>query len=102
MTAKETTKSRSVRCARVTIDGHVQGVGFRQTTCRVAQSYRIVGYVMNLPDGSVELMAQGDQVEVLKFLDALRAQSIYRFVRQERLNWLEATQNVDRFEVRYG
>lgn len=61
-----------------------------------------MGYVKNLQDGSVELMAQGEQIEVLNFLDALRAQAIFRFVRQEDLNWLETTQEFDRFEIRYG
>lgn len=61
-----------------------------------------MGYVKNLQDGSVELMAQGEQIEVLNFLDALRTQAIFRFVRQENLNWLETTQEFDGFEVRYG
>ncbi|MCZ7591013.1 MAG: acylphosphatase [Kiritimatiellae bacterium] len=102
MNAKQTTRGHAVRCARVHLDGRVQGVGFRQTTCLVARGYRIVGYVKNLQDGSVELMAQGEQIEVLNFLDALRAQAIFRFVRQEDLNWLETTQEFDRFEIRYG
>lgn len=102
MNAKATTKGHAVRCARVHFDGRVQGVGFRQTTCLVARGYQIVGYVKNLQDGSVELLAQGGQVEVLKFLDALRAQGIFRFVRQEKLNWLETTQEFDGFDIRYG
>lgn len=44
--------------------GNVQGVGFRYTTCNVARSYAAAGYVKNLPDGSVELVIEGDAKEL--------------------------------------
>ncbi|HPF17192.1 MAG TPA: acylphosphatase [Thermotogota bacterium] len=40
--------------------GHVQGVGFRYFTFRMAQTYGIKGSVRNLSDGSVEVLAQSD------------------------------------------
>ena len=39
--------------------GRVQGVGFRWTTRRIACEYDVTGYVMNLPDGRVELAVEG-------------------------------------------
>ena len=39
--------------------GHVQGVGFRYTTRSVASRFAVTGYVRNLPDGRVELVAEG-------------------------------------------
>jgi acylphosphatase len=39
--------------------GRVQGVGFRYTVRRIATNHPVTGYVKNLPDGSVELVAQG-------------------------------------------
>ncbi len=54
---------------RVTVlySGHVQGVGFRYTVCRVAEDFSVTGRVRNLADGRVELVAEGapDQVEGL-------------------------------------
>jgi acylphosphatase len=44
---------------RVLYSGRVQGVGFRYTARRIAQGYPISGYVKNLPDGRVELLAEG-------------------------------------------
>lgn len=44
--------------------GHVQGVGFRQTTCLIAASYAVTGYVENLDDGRVHLEIQGPRSEV--------------------------------------
>lgn len=50
---------------RVIFRGHVQGVGFRYTVLRLAQPYpSITGYIRNLPDGSVELLAQGPSHDV--------------------------------------
>ena len=51
--------------ARVT--GKVQGVFYRASTREVAQRLGLTGWVMNMPDGSVELEAQGpeDKVETL-------------------------------------
>ncbi len=39
--------------------GRVQGVGFRFTAQRIALRYELAGFVKNLPDGSVEMFAQG-------------------------------------------
>ena len=44
--------------------GRVQGVGFRFTAHNIARRYAISGYVRNLPDGTVEMLAQGPPEEV--------------------------------------
>ena len=58
-------------CKRVTYSGTVQGVGFRYTARRIAQGYDVAGYVRNLPDGTVELVAEGEPGEVERFLGAV-------------------------------
>jgi acylphosphatase len=52
--------------------GDVQGVGFRYTACRVAVQYEVTGYVRNLPDGRVEVVAEGPSQEIDAFLAELR------------------------------
>lgn len=49
--------------------GHVQGVGFRYTVLGIARGYAVSGYVKNLPDGQVELWAEGEANEVDRFLE---------------------------------
>lgn len=44
--------------------GRVQGVGFRFTTQRIALRYELTGFVKNLPDGTVEMFAQGHTKDV--------------------------------------
>ena len=51
--------------------GEVQGVGFRGYTRRLAESYGVSGYVRNMPDGSVELVAEGDENTVVAFREEL-------------------------------
>ena len=48
--------------------GRVQGVGFRFTAQRVAAGHAVGGYVRNLPDGRVELVAEGEAAEVNELL----------------------------------
>lgn len=51
--------------------GRVQGVGFRYTCYHLAGNHEVTGFVKNLPDGSVELFAQGPADEVTSFLQAI-------------------------------
>jgi len=42
----------------------VQGVGFRYTAHRMAYRHQLVGFVRNLPDGTVEMFAQGTDQDI--------------------------------------
>lgn len=55
-------------CRKYSITGRVQGVFFRASTAEVARDLGLVGYAVNLPDGSVEVLACGaeDKIEVLQ------------------------------------
>jgi acylphosphatase len=53
--------------------GDVQGVGFRATAARIARRHPAVrGWVRNLPDGRVELLADGPEAAVAEFLADVR------------------------------
>jgi len=54
------------------VEGRVQGVGFRYHATDRALRLKLTGWVRNLPDGSVELEAQGKEGEVSRFLEYLR------------------------------
>ncbi len=58
---------------RVIYHGRVQGVGFRATTSHLARGFRVKGYVRNQSDGTVELAACGEQLELERFLAAISA-----------------------------
>lgn len=58
----------NLHAERVIYAGHVQGVGFRYTVRSLARRHPVSGYVRNLPDGSVELVAQGTLAAVNSLL----------------------------------
>jgi acylphosphatase len=58
-------------CKRVRYFGRVQGVGFRYTAHGLAQGFAVAGHVRNLPDGSVEVVAEGPADQVDNFLAAV-------------------------------
>jgi acylphosphatase len=60
-------------CKRVTYAGRVQGVGFRYTARHLADKFPVGGYVRNLADGNVELVAEGTGDQVEAFLQAVAA-----------------------------
>ena len=55
------------------VSGEVQGVGFRFFTQRVAARHQVVGYVRNLADGRVEVLAEGTPEGVEGFKHDLAA-----------------------------
>ena len=61
--------------------GRVQGVGFRYTAREVACGYEVTGFVRNLPDGRVEMAAEGEEEEVKAFLDAIKASQLGSHIR---------------------
>jgi len=63
---------KPMKACLVHYTGKVQGVGFRATTAEIARDYPVAGWVKNLPDGRVELLAEGPDEAVDKFLKAVR------------------------------
>lgn len=56
-----------VKRARFVVHGLVQGVNFRAVTVREASARRLTGRVWNRDDGSVELIAEGDDAALAEF-----------------------------------
>ena len=81
--------------------GRVQGVGFRITAEETAHGLGVVGWVKNLRDGRVELVAEADQAALERFLDAIRFGSMKNFITQVEISWSNATETFDEFEIRY-
>jgi acylphosphatase len=58
-------------CKHVYYSGQVQGVGFRYAAQGVASRFAVAGFIRNLPDGQVELVAEGPADQVQGFLAAI-------------------------------
>ena len=79
--------------------GRVQGVGFRYTARTVATGFEITGTVRNLPDGRVELIAEGTRPELEAYQSALRDAGLAGFIRDEQLTWSGAENQFRGFEI---
>lgn len=67
--------------------GSVQGVGFRYTVLRKAQQLKINGTVRNLPNGTVELQAEGEEEELKKLLESINIKDDYIKVEKIQVEW---------------
>lgn len=54
--------------------GRVQGVGFRWTIADHAERFKLTGATRNLPDGNVEIWAQGKKEDLDSFFKAIQAE----------------------------
>jgi acylphosphatase len=85
----------------VFISGRVQGVAFRWVTDDVARQLGVVGWVRNIRDGRVEVLAEGEEETLKEFIEFLKRGPRHARVTDIDIEWLEATSEFKRFDVRY-
>ena len=83
----------------VLFSGQVQGVGFRYTAKTVAAGFEITGTIRNLPDGRVELVAEGRREELDAFHAALHDAGLAGFIRDKQVSWADAKNEFRGFEI---
>jgi len=94
MTEKETFRLHA------TIEGRVQGVGFRYFTMEAAKGYGLTGWVRNRWNGKVEVIAEGTHERLNGFLADLRRGPIGSDVNDLDYSFSDAKGNFDRFTIR--
>jgi acylphosphatase len=80
--------------------GRVQGVGFRFTTEDIASDLGIRGWVKNLRDGRVEMVAEAEDVVLREFLVRINGY-FSRYIQDSNIKWLEATGEFKEFEIKF-
>jgi acylphosphatase len=81
------------------VSGRVQGVSFRFYTVSQAQQLGIRGWVRNLPDGTVETVAEGDESALEAFLAYLHHGPSGARVAALAVEWRDADGNFDDFQI---
>ncbi len=76
--------------ARIWVSGRVQGVGFRYFTAGRARRLGLGGSVRNLPDGRVEVVAEGDRAAIEALIAAVRQGPPGAHVGEIRVDWSDA------------
>jgi acylphosphatase len=90
----------SRQCRQVHFSGSVQGVGFRFTVRRLAEGYDVAGYVRNLPDGRVELVAEGTAEQIDALGQAIR-EAMGDYIRRVDQQISEPTGRFTGFDIRF-
>jgi acylphosphatase len=87
--------------AHVFVSGRVQGVFFRDHTRRWASSLGLTGWVRNVYDGRVEIIAEGEKGKVESLIDRLREGPPISRVENVEVTWEEYTGEFSDFRVTY-
>lgn len=83
------------------VTGRVQGVGFRDFVWHEASKIKATGYVRNLPDRSVEVVAEGDDAQLESLLAKLWKGPMLARVDDIDQQYAPATDEFVGFDVRY-
>ena len=87
--------------ARLVVTGRVQGVFFRWYTKLKAEELRLAGTVRNLPDGSVEVVCEGDEAQVEQLIAWCRRGPDSAHVTSVDVQWQEPQANFRDFTIDY-
>ena len=83
----------------VFFSGTVQGVGFRFTVERISRHFNVTGFVRNLADGRVELVAEGEETILQNFLKTIQDSSMASYIRDAEAKWSNPQDAFKRFET---
>ncbi|MDN5332210.1 MAG: acylphosphatase [Tepidanaerobacteraceae bacterium] len=86
---------------RALIYGLVQGVGLRYSVQRKASQLGLTGFVKNLPDGSVELVAEGEEDLINELIEYIKTGIRWARVEKVDLEWSEWEGKYRRFDIAF-
>jgi acylphosphatase len=88
--------------AHIFIGGRVQGVGFRMYAVDQAAELNLTGWIRNLHDGRVEIVAEGEETDVEAFVEWCKVGPESAEVAVVKTAYFESTGEFDSFTIRYG
>lgn len=83
----------------IIINGRVQGVFFRQKTKAEAEKLGLLGWVKNEGDGSVKIIAEGEEEKIKGLIKWLRVGPRFARVDKAKINWQKAQEEFSQFEI---
>lgn len=83
------------------VHGYVQGVFFRAFVADRAGGLGLTGYVRNLPQGTLEVRAEGERELLEKLIGYLKVGPPEAIVEKVESNWSEYTGSYSGFRIRY-
>jgi len=90
-----------VKKIRLVLEGLVQGVGLRYNVKQEADRLDLKGYVRNLPDGRVEIVAQGEEKNIKALLYWLRTSQTFAEIEKIKEERLASGDDYQEFIIKY-
>ena len=87
--------------AEITVNGLVQGVGFRYYIMRQAQSLGLKGFVKNLFTGEVYTIVKGERGMIEEFIKLIKTGPSHAHVSNCRVDWSDSKEEFTTFEIRF-
>lgn len=90
-------------CKRIHVfySGRVQGVGFRYTARSIASGLNLKGWVKNSMDGRVELVCEGEEDRLKRFLDNIKSEFLGHYITDVDVRWEGSRHEFNRFDIRF-
>jgi len=80
--------------------GRVQGIGFRYTVLDIARQQKVYGWVKNLDDSRVEVLAQASEDVLNDFLQQIN-QHFSRYIQDTNIEWFAARGEFSDFQIKF-
>lgn len=80
--------------------GVVQGVGFRFTAVSIADKLQVKGWVRNLADGRVEIVAQGKESALKDYISSINGH-FQNFISNQDVSWSDAGDIFNDFRIKF-
>ena len=91
----------NVQRAEIVVSGLVQGVGYRFFAERQGRRYGLNGFCRNLPDGTVEVVVEGDYGLICSYIEDLRRGPMSAAVGGVKVKWGDCRDEFDDFRIRF-
>ena len=90
-----------IKAFRAIVHGRVQVVMYRDFARRAARALSVFGTVKNLPDGSVEIVAEGNEGSLDSFIEKLKVGPLLSKVDRVDVTWQQPLRTFTDFSIRY-
>jgi len=80
--------------------GRVHGIGFRYTVREIADSFMVCGWVRNLSDGRVEVLAEAEEDTLVSFLEQINGH-FSSYIKEVSKEWSLAAGEFRDFQVTF-
>lgn len=91
----------NIKTYEILLSGRVQGVGFRYFVESIAGKHDIYGYVRNTYNNKVEVICQGEEVDIKQFIEEIKKGPTFSTVTDIKIDEIDNSKKYSIFEIKY-